>query len=95
MGSLTGVPEAFNVPAATTTTAPAPTEYVVMRLDGGTWREIARVPGRDSYAAVRAAVQKLDEDMLAGTYLAVPVRSWKPVKVTPQVETTLIIQDAP
>lgn len=66
------------------------TEYVVLGLieheDGDGWFEHARVEERSAQAAVRSALDGIQED---GTYVAVPARSWKPVTVKVETKTAL------
>lgn len=61
------------------------TEYVVLQSDdAGRWSEIYRVRERSSRGAIRLAAGKIEE---VGSFVAVPARSWQPVKV--QIETAL------
>jgi hypothetical protein len=69
------------------------TEYVVLELIVGAsegWSGFARESARDGNAAIKAA---LEGNTDGGTFVAIPARSWKPVKVTPKVETTLVLED--
>lgn len=74
------------------------TEYVVLskaipaaNTSGGVqgWQEVKSVTARSATEAVRAAAG----DKNAAMYVAVPARSWNPVKVTPKVTTTFAIEE--
>ncbi len=71
------------------------TTYVVLYTTASAtgWVEHKRVEARSAEAAVRAAIGEKIPDG-AASFVAVPGRSWKPVKVTPKIETTLVIEDA-
>lgn len=76
--------------AATSVTA-----YVILRASGGVWEVIDDDRrGRDAAAAIRATVETLAEGDQDGTFIAVPLRSWRPVKVKTKVERTLVVEDA-
>lgn len=72
---------------------PAPeakaTAYVVLsRDDSGYWTaNVKPVQARSAEAAIRAIGA-------AGTYIAVPERSWKPVTVKAEQRTVLTLEDA-
>lgn len=67
------------------------TEYVILEfVPPGSWDEFGRGTGRDSHAAIKAA---LETNPTGGTFVAIPARSWKPVKVTTKTETTLVLDD--
>lgn len=82
----------------------ADTTYIVLRREdkmtsatdqAGTlaWRiENSNVPAPSAEAAIRLACKT--GDALAGTYVAVPARSWKPVNVQAVQTTVLKIEDA-
>jgi hypothetical protein len=68
----------------------ADTTYIVLRRDddgGGIavdrWQTDSRVEAVSAEAAIRKAEPK------AGTYVAVPARSWKPVTVRTETTTTI------
>lgn len=71
----------------------AETAYIVLRsydLEPGKrgWGiENSNVPATNAEAAIRLACK--NDSNPAGTYVAVPARSWKPVQVT-AVQTTVI-----
>lgn len=54
------------------------------------WIRVASIGARSAEAAVKAHASKKGE---AGTFVAVPARSWQPVKVTPKVVTTLEVEE--
>lgn len=62
------------------------TDYVVLHDQGETdapsWREVGTVKG----ANATQAISKAAGDEPDGTYVAVPARSWRPVKPTVKVE---------
>ncbi len=71
------------------------TTYIVLyttELDSK-WGMLRAVEARSAEAAVRVAVGNEIPDG-AASFVAVPSRSWKPVKVTAKVETTLVIEGA-
>lgn len=81
-----------------------PTTYIVLRRaltqtgasttdTAYTWRvENANVPATSAENAIRLACK--NGDAPAGTYVAVPQRSWKPVTVT-AVQTTVLKLETP
>jgi hypothetical protein len=74
-------------------TAVATTEYVVLRLvdtDADAYEVVQRVSARDADQAIR----KVAAEQGVGTFVATPARSWNPMRVTPKVETTLILEEA-
>ena len=75
-------------------TAASPTEYMVLRLgeQPGSWTTIGDVEARNSTEAIRRTVSKLAPDDRAGVFVAVPVRSWKPVTVRAEVQTRLKLE---
>lgn len=79
------------------TTSPL-TEYVVMSqtpsitngasaIPGGLWKPIKTVSARSANEAIKQVADTKAE----AVYVAVPARSFNPVKVTPKVETTLVL----
>jgi hypothetical protein len=67
-----------------------PTEYVILRLRDesagpGVWAE----SGQSHGSSARAALHALASELGAGTYIAVPARSWQPLTV--EVETRVRI----
>ena len=86
------VQEAPEAPAADEPRkAPRLTSYVVLedsqyRADwdppdtavSGPWRHIGRVDAHNDVDAIRRATADLDAEDRSGTFVAVPVRSWRP-----------------
>lgn len=89
-------------PAHAKSTARSKTEYVVLkRSNSGTsmWEIASKsVTANNSDQAVRAHAETIAADQTtydgAGTYIAVPARSWKPVTVKVDTKTILTLQDA-
>lgn len=72
------------------------TEYVVLfQLGEGRWQYDGAVVARDASTAIRKTYESrpTPDPGIAVTFVAVPSRSWSPVKVTPKVETTLVLED--
>lgn len=70
------------------------TAYVIFRLEGGQglWRQGgANVEARSAAEAIRKTVENLDGDKQSGTYAAVPLRSWQPVKVGVETQTRIVL----
>lgn len=78
---------------AITNTGPSQplTEYIVLiKQDGEGWKTIfPNVEARSSEHAVKAA-----SNGTAGTYVAIPSRSWKPVKVSVETVKRVRLEDA-
>jgi hypothetical protein len=74
----------------------ADTEYLVLVQDPDSphWSELGTYRGRNQQEAIEKTVQGVRSGDQGGTFVAVPARSWKPVKVTPKVETTFTFEDA-
>lgn len=75
------------------------TEYVVLRWNGNdaekkleTWAVVGTFTARTAGDAAKAAHARRGSDN-GSTYVAVPARSWKPVRVTPKVETSLVVEE--
>ena len=83
MTAPTQAPE--NVPAKT-----SEIEYVVLALTEGGWKVQRNVFARTPENAIKQTFKEGNGQ----SYVAVPSRSWKPVKVTPKVETTLTFEAA-
>lgn len=67
----------------------SPTEYVILTRDeAGRWVQAGE--NVKAYSS-EAAVKSLEA---AGTYVAVPARSWKPVKVSAVQSVTLKLEEA-
>ena len=90
-----------NRPAATGGNAPVKatvsegTEYVIIEASPAdkSWKERGKVIATSAHAAIRShADHPAAKD--ATTFIAIPARSWKPVKVTPQTVTTLKLEEA-
>lgn len=74
----------------TTTTITVTTEYVVLNKDGEGWKPIVpTVKARSAEHAIREAAGNTP-----GNYVAVPARSWKPVKVSVDTVPTVKLEDA-
>ncbi len=79
------------------------TAYVVLKksltVDGTDdaaqgWTIVASdVQARNGLEAIRAYAEGNSEQRGNATYVSVPARSWKPVKVASQVKTTLLFGD--
>lgn len=94
---FTATPDPKPAPAPAPVEAPALTPYVVLKKEdsGGGWLVAKeRVTCRNAEVAIREVAEKLGADEQAGTYLAIPVRSWNPVKVAPKTVTTLEMEAA-
>lgn len=86
----------------------ARTEYLILKAlepkgpagainDGvpeNSWTRVQLVTATSATAAIRACVSKLAEKAQAGTFVAVPARSWKPVSVNPQTTIRLELTEA-
>lgn len=72
------------------------TEYLIFQqTPERTWTSVGKVNARAAADALRDFLKGRDD--LASpdsTFVSVPARSWKPVKVTPKVATTLVFEDA-
>lgn len=87
--------------------AATPTSYLVLRKAVNTdlppdpkahlpmsWATVNEVSATSATAAIRAVVAKIAEKDQAGTFVAVPARSWKPVTVNPQTTIRLELTEA-
>lgn len=55
------------------------TEYVVLeQRSEGAWHEVASVEASADTQAIREATKKLTAEQRSGTFVAVPVRSFRP-----------------
>jgi hypothetical protein len=64
-------------------------EYLVLYSSpSGNWESLGLVDARSTAEAIRMRIQK-DDNALAGTYVAVPARSWRPVTVTAETQTVI------
>ena len=73
------------------------TEYIVLRKSPqvNTWAEHAKTNARSAEAAIRDTVSANETDSGgAGTYVAIPARSWNPVAANVQTVTTLKLESA-
>lgn len=63
------------------------TESVVMALvqEPNQWETLRSANARNQTAAIKDVVSDMDPADQAGTYVAVPARSWAPVKIRPRV----------
>ena len=58
--------------------------YVVLHSEGTTWRKVKELEARSAEAAIQDVVEDGPTDASgdgAGTYVAVPARSWRPIRV--------------
>lgn len=77
------------------------TEYTVLRLVArdseecpSTWGIVNSVLVASATTAIRAVVASLEPAKQAGTFVAVPNRSWQPVTVNPQTTIRLELTEA-
>jgi hypothetical protein len=57
------------------------TEYVVLeQVAAGDWRELSSVTATHDKQAIKAVSADLESERRAGTFVAVPARSWQPRK---------------
>lgn len=74
------------------------TEYVVLRELGTgattSWQTLTTAKASSAAAAIRSVVSKLREDDQAGKFVAIPMRSWRPVSVNPQTTIRLELTEA-
>jgi hypothetical protein len=68
------------------------TEYIVLAQKGEDWKQVAKIGARSGEDAVKRHVSRGTSGS-GGVFVAVPARSWQPMKVTAKVETTLVIED--
>lgn len=63
------------------------TEYVVMALvqEPNQWETLRSANARNQTDAIKDVVSDMDPADQSGTYVAVPARSWAPVKIKPRV----------
>lgn len=71
--------EAGKPPAEKPKRTSSTTKYVVLELNGDDWAEVDRLETRSSKEAVRAYLDA--NEVSAGTFVAVPERSFEPVTV--------------
>lgn len=57
------------------------------QIAGGAWVEIGGTEARSAESAIRLVVARSDDT--EGEYVAVPARSWKPIKVSVETKTQL------
>lgn len=70
--------------------AATPTEYLVLKHVHETgWDTVQSVKASSAPGAIRACVSKLAQADQAGTFVAVPARSWKPIAVKPKTTVQL------
>lgn len=81
----TETPPAANAPAATTS-------YVILINEetSAVWAPLITISARSAGEAIRKAA----EDTGAGTYVAIPKRSWQPTTVKVETKTTLKLEGA-
>ena len=69
------------------------TAYVVLRLNtdrGASWVTVKTVNATSAKAAIQQVLDGSDDKDKAGSYVAVPERSWQPVTV--KVETQTVVK---
>lgn len=65
------------------------TDYLILKsVEGGTWEVVGSTEARSARSAIRSRVDGKAETQ-EGTYVAVPSRSWQPVKVAVETKTAL------
>lgn len=73
----------------------ADTDYIVLAGQGLAWQEIGLFTARDANAAVKkAAAETLEGDDQALSFVAVPSRSFNPVKVAVKIERSIVLEEA-
>jgi hypothetical protein len=80
-----------------TVTESAGTEYVILRFNDDTdeWTEHGdHVAGTNPSQAIRKHLAQFPEKNPAGTFVAIPTRSFKPVTVKTETVTTLKLEEA-
>lgn len=73
------------------------TDYVILKVVHGDaqhdlYGEVGRRMAASAEQAIRQFVEGRPDN--EGLYVAVPARSWKPVKVATKTETRLVLEDA-
>lgn len=81
--------EPANTPAKTKKQA---SDYVVLAHESTSdiWKVVAIVPARSAHEAIR----HVSDGKSGPTYVAVPERSWRPVKVKTETRTVLKLETA-
>jgi hypothetical protein len=62
------------------------TKYIVLFGDGSAWRKVGERAAYSSKAAVQGYCVDNEVSKDGGEYVAVPVRSWRPVQVAIEIE---------
>lgn len=86
-------PEPQSLKADTTYVILERTKPVDPTIAGESWQKVGQVSGRTAEAAIKKHAEGVASTG-AAVFLAIPDRSWRPVKVTPKVATTLVIEEA-
>lgn len=68
--------------------------YIVFRQEDGAWQQVNTSSEKSAGAAIRGVVAKLAVSDQSGSFVAIPARSWQPVKVTAKTETKLVVEAA-
>jgi hypothetical protein len=68
------------------------TQYIVLSMTGGKWTSHGVYEGSSATRAIHAYANG-SEDGIDGQYVAVPVRSWQPIKVFREVQTRLRFEE--
>ena len=66
-------------------------EYIVLELRDGDWRQVRFVQASSSDAAIRDVFNPTNTPVKSGTYVAVPARSWKPRTVTTKQTVRVVL----
>lgn len=64
------------------------TKYKILFAEDGCWRVVGDEDAASAEQAVRAVAEKV---LVAGTYVAVPTRSWNPVDVQTRQVTNVVL----
>jgi hypothetical protein len=74
---------------------PTSTAYTILRrVEPDTWNTIGTTNARTNADAIRTVVGRLPETEQAGTYVAMPSRSFQPFEVVVTTETKLTLGEA-
>lgn len=83
VGERADPPDAENTPAK----AKQSTSYVVLSKDAGKWSEVGIYHAASQIAAVTAHIRETDAK--AGTFVAIPSRSWHPTTLAVETQTKI------
>jgi hypothetical protein len=68
------------------------THYVILRQQEGTnniWAQTTAIEARSARSAIAKALEGDENPYSDGTFIAVPIRSWRPVTVKVETKTAL------